>query len=144
MGTNWATRSRLDSLKIPQGGPAARRSLASCSAELARAVAGFPRSGQLSLHDRREWYNSLLSNCTTNLFYHRNRQVGGWFKIGVFVNGLSARTLFHSGLLDRNLSFRELEARSEIRELGLAAGNASDFTLRIRLRIADEPNLVKS
>jgi len=42
------------------------------------------------------------------------------------------------------LSFRELEARSEIRELGLAAGNASDFTLRIRLRIADEPNLVKS
>ena len=92
------------------------------------------------LLDRREWYNSLLSNCTTNLFYHRNRQVQGWFKLGVFVNGLSARTLFHLGLLGKGSSFRELVARSEIRELGLEADNASDFSQRIRTRIVELPS----
>jgi hypothetical protein len=84
---------------------------------------------------RPEWYNSVGSNCTTNLFYHRLQQVPWWLKPSIFLNGLSARVLYRLGFLDDNLPFEELQARSAIREPALAAGDVEDFSQRIRTQI---------
>jgi hypothetical protein len=81
---------------------------------------------------RPEWYNSVTSNCTTNLFYHRIRKIPRWLLPGIFLNGLSARILYRLGFLNDGLPFKELQARSEIRERALAAGDAADFSRRIR------------
>lgn len=62
-----------------------------------------------------KWYNSVTSNCTTNLFYHRHRRRRWWIHPGIFLNGLSARTLYHMGFLDRSVPFAELQSRAEIR-----------------------------
>ena len=85
-----------------------------------------------SLADRPEWYNSVTSNCTTNLFYHRHNRVPLWVRPAVFLNGFSAYAMYRYGLLDDALPFKELQGRSEIRERALAAGDAEDFSRRIR------------
>lgn len=85
-----------------------------------------------SLATRPEWYNSVTSNCTTNLFYRPHRRIPAWLKPGIFLNGLSGRVLYRQGFLADSLPFKELHARSEIRDAALAAGNASDFSQRIR------------
>jgi hypothetical protein len=53
-------------------------------------------------------------------------------KSGIFLNGFSAGTLYRLGYLSDSLPFKELQARSDIRERGLAAGNAPDFSQKIR------------
>nr|AUN37396.1 putative membrane protein [uncultured bacterium] len=90
-----------------------------------------------SLAARPRWYNSVTSNCTTNLFYARHRQVPLWLKPGIFLNGLSARVLYRLGVLAKDLPFKELQARSAIREPALAAGNAADFSQRIRANLVE-------
>ncbi|MBS0210777.1 MAG: DUF4105 domain-containing protein [Planctomycetes bacterium] len=85
-----------------------------------------------ALADHPRWYNSITSNCTTNLFYHGHASVPWWLKAGIFLNGLSARTMYRLGFLDDRLPFKELQARSEIRERALAAGDALDFSQQIR------------
>lgn len=89
------------------------------------------------LAERPEWYNSLLSNCTTNLFWHAHRQVRWWLQPGIVINGLSARTLYRMGALPRTLPFKELQARSAIRELALASDDASEFSRRIRTQLVE-------
>ena len=82
-----------------------------------------------------EWYNSVTSNCTTNLFYHRHANVPWWLKPHIFLNGLSARAMYRLGYLDNSLPYRELQARCAIRERALAAGDAADFSQQIRARL---------
>lgn len=81
---------------------------------------------------RPEWYNSVTSNCTTNLFYHRLQQIPWWMMPGIFLNGLSSRIMYRLGFLGRDLSFDELQARSEIRDKFPAADDDADFSRRIR------------
>jgi Domain of unknown function (DUF4105) len=81
------------------------------------------------------WYNSVASNCTTNLFYHNRVPVPWWLKPNIFLNGLSARAMYRLGFLDNSLSYRELQARCAIRERALAAGDAADFSQQIRAQI---------
>ena len=78
------------------------------------------------------WYNSITSNCTTNLFYNRRANVPWWLKGNIFLNGLSARAMYRLGFLDNSLPYRELQARCAIRERALAAGDATDFSQQIR------------
>ncbi len=82
-----------------------------------------------------EWYNSVTSNCTTNLFYNRHANVPWWLKPHIFLNGLSARAMYRLGFLDKSLPYRELQARCAIRERALAAGDAADFSQQIRAQI---------
>jgi hypothetical protein len=82
-----------------------------------------------------DWYNSVTSNCTTNLFYHRHANVPWWLKPNIFLNGLSARAMYRLGFLDNSLPYRELQARCSIRERALAAGDAADFSQQIRANI---------
>ena len=78
------------------------------------------------------WYNTVASNCTTNLFYRGHTPVPWWRKLGIFLNGFSARTMYRLGYLSDSLPFKELQARSDIREQALAAGDAADFSQQIR------------
>jgi hypothetical protein len=84
---------------------------------------------------RPQWYNSIASNCTTNLFYHQHRQTRWWLRPGIFLNGLSARTLYRLGALATDVSFRELQARGAIQNLALEANDSSEFSQRIRAGI---------
>lgn len=88
------------------------------------------------LEERPEWYNSVTSNCTTNLFYHgRRRRVPWWLTPHIFLNGLSARAMYLRGFLDDGVPFKELQSRSDIRERALAAGDEADFSQQIRTHI---------
>jgi len=78
------------------------------------------------------WYNSVSSNCTTNLFYEGHPHAPWWLKSGIFLNGYSASTLYRLGYLSDSLPFKELQARSQIRERALAAGDGADFSQKIR------------
>ena len=87
------------------------------------------------LEERPEWYNSVTSNCTTNLFYHGRHRVPWWLTPHIFLNGLSARAMYLRGFLDNSLPFKELQSRSDIRERALAAGDEADFSQQIRTHI---------
>jgi hypothetical protein len=91
------------------------------------------------LEERPEWYNSIVSNCTTNLFYHGRNRVPWWLLPEIFLNGLSARALYLRGFLDRSVPFGELQSRSEIRERALAAGDTANFSQQIRTHIDGPP-----
>ena len=56
-------------------------------------------------------------------------------EFGIFLNGYSARTMYRLGYLSNSLPFHELQARSDIRERGLAAGDAADFSQQIRAQM---------
>jgi hypothetical protein len=91
------------------------------------------------LQERPEWYNSITSNCTTNLFYHgRRHRVPWWLKPLIFLNGLSARAMYLRGFLDSSLPFKALRSQSAIRERALAAGDTANFSEQIRTHI-DRP-----
>jgi hypothetical protein len=90
------------------------------------------------LAERPEWYNSITSNCTTNLLYHGRHRVPWWLRPHIFLNGLSARAMYLRGFLDNGLPFKELQSRSDIRERALAAGDAANFSQQIRTHI-DRP-----
>ncbi len=79
-----------------------------------------------------EWYNSILSNCTTNLFYQRRATAPWWLMPQIFLNGLSARAMYRLGYLDNQSPFEELKSRCAIRERALIADKAVDFSQRIR------------
>jgi hypothetical protein len=87
------------------------------------------------LKERPEWYNSITSNCTTNLFYHGRHRVPWWLTPHFFLNGLSARAMYLRGFLDQSLPFKELHSRSEIGERALAAGDAANFSQQIRTHL---------
>jgi Domain of unknown function (DUF4105) len=82
-----------------------------------------------------DWYNSVTSNCTTNLFYQRSANVPWWLRPNIFLNGLSARAMYRLGFLDNSLPYKELQAHCAIRERALAADEATDFSQRIRAQI---------
>ncbi len=81
------------------------------------------------------WYNSVTSNCTTNLFYRGQANVPWWMKTGIFLNGFSARTMYRLGFLSDSLPFKELQGCCAISERALAAGDADDFSQQIREQI---------
>ncbi len=72
---------------------------------------------------------------TTKLFYHGRNRVLWWLTPHVLLNGLSARAMDLSGFLDSGLPFKELQARSDIRERALAAGDTASFSQQIRTHI---------
>src|SRR5262249_48032167 len=61
------------------------------------------------LEEQPEWYNSIISNCTTNLFYHGRNRVPWWLTPHIFLNGYSARAMYLRGFLDDSVPFKELQ-----------------------------------
>jgi hypothetical protein len=87
------------------------------------------------LADRPEWYHLLKNNCTLNIVRHARRAAGAErarFDYRYLLNGLIDRYLYGEGVVDTSLDFEELRRRSNINAVAHAAGDAKDFSARIR------------
>jgi hypothetical protein len=89
------------------------------------------------------WYNALTHNCTTTIRLHAQqtgtRNPWNW---RILANGYADELLYMRGLLNTSLPLPELKARSAISERARAAGNAPDFSLRIREGLPPRPEPV--
>lgn len=86
------------------------------------------------LADRAEFYHLLSNSCTINIVRYANAagRPGG-FDFRHLLNGLVDQYLYASGRLDTSLPFAELRRRSQINAAAQAAGDAPDFSDRIRV-----------
>jgi hypothetical protein len=85
------------------------------------------------LHDRPEWYNALLTNCTSVLRGHTRpyfRKVSWDWRL--LANGYADEMAYEKGALDTSLPFAELKQRSIINPKAKAADQDPNFSLRIR------------
>jgi Domain of unknown function (DUF4105) len=90
------------------------------------------------MRDHPEWYNALTNNCTTNISVLAAAAQGihprwDW---RILFNGRADQMLYERGDLAGNLPYAELKARAYINPAAKAAGQAPDFSQRIR---ADRP-----
>ena len=85
------------------------------------------------LYERPQWYNALISNCTTNIRGHARAYTSDarldW---RMLVNGFVDQMAYERGMLDTRLPFAELKRISHINVRAQALGNDPDFSLRIR------------
>jgi Domain of unknown function (DUF4105) len=92
------------------------------------------------LADRPEFYHLLSNSCTINIVRYANLAGRvGRLDIRHILNGWSDRYLYRAGALDTSLPFEELRRRSRINEVAQAAGNAEDFSGRIRKSLPTPP-----
>lgn len=94
-----------------------------------------------SLYVRPEFYNTLITNCTTNIVSHV-RAFGGMVSYNwkILLSGYAPQYVYELGGLDDALPFEELRARSHVNAAARAAGDAPDFSARIR---ADLPGMAR-
>jgi hypothetical protein len=82
---------------------------------------------------RPEFYHLLSNSCTINIVRYARIAGKPWrYDIRFLLNGYSDRGLYRAGFLNPNLSFAELRRRAFINSLAQAAGDAPDFSERIR------------
>lgn len=86
-----------------------------------------------SLRESPEWYNTLTTNCTTNVVRHV-RAFGGQAKYTwkVLLSGYAPQYAYELGALDTSLSFEELRRRSFINPQARAVGDDPQFSVKIR------------
>ncbi len=84
------------------------------------------------------WYNALTHNCTTTIRLHAQnvapRNPWNW---RFLANGYLDELGYMRGTIDTSLPFAELRRRSNVTERGRAAGDAPDFSTRIREGLPD-------
>jgi hypothetical protein len=102
--------------------------------ERARAlfVAMLARANQLREHP--EFYNSLTANCTSTIVRHVNSLAPGTvpFSYRRLLPGYADRLAYDLGLIDTQVSYDSLRGRFRITEVAQSAGEAPDFSSRIR------------
>jgi hypothetical protein len=84
------------------------------------------------LYVRPAWYNALTANCTTSIRAQRaaaRRVPWDW---RMLLNGFADEMLYERHSLAGDLPFAELKSRALINERARAAGDAADFSDRIR------------
>jgi hypothetical protein len=86
-----------------------------------------------SMKDQPEWYNTLTTNCTTNVVRHV-RAFGGLAKYTwkVLLSGYAPQYAYELGALDTTFSFEELRKRSCINSKARAIGDDPAFSRKIR------------
>jgi Domain of unknown function (DUF4105) len=89
-----------------------------------------------SMKESPEWYNTLTTNCTTNVVRHV-RSFGGRARYNwkVLLSGYAPQYAYDLGALDTRLPFDELRNKSYINPKAHAIGNDPDFSRRIRERL---------
>ncbi len=82
-----------------------------------------------------EWYNALTENCMVGFFQiarqHAVKGRGRWHW-SVILNGYADRHAYENGALDTTLPFDELREHSIVNDRARAAGDAPEFSARIR------------
>jgi uncharacterized protein DUF4105 len=84
------------------------------------------------LHLRPVWYNAVTANCTTSIRTQRaaaRRLPWDW---RMLLNGYADQMLYERHTLAGDLPFAELKKRALINDRARAAGDAADFSDRIR------------
>jgi len=86
-----------------------------------------------SLRDKPEFYNTLTTNCTTDVVRHF-QAFGGKLRYNwkILLSGYTPLYAYEIGGLDDSLPFEELKAISYINPKAQAIGDAPDFSMRIR------------
>ena len=86
-----------------------------------------------SLETQPEFYNTLTTNCTTNILMHsRVNPESLPFSWKILLSGHTPEYVYENGGMGRNLSFPELQERSLINAVAQQADAAPDFSQRIR------------
>ena len=80
-----------------------------------------------------EWYNTLTTNCTTNIVYHM-KTIGGQVRYNwkILLSGYAPQYAYEQGALDTRISFEELKQRSYINPKAHTIGNDQEFSRKIR------------
>jgi len=85
------------------------------------------------LRDRPRWYNAVTTNCTTSIRVQRPATGRAPWDWRMLVNGKGDEMLYERGVLTNDgLPFARLKERARINEAARAAGDALDFSARIR------------
>jgi hypothetical protein len=93
-----------------------------------------------ALHERAEFYNTLTTNCTTNIWFHSETNPGHLpFSWKILASGYVPEYLYESGRLDTTLPLEQLRRHALVNSRAHAADKAADFSQRIRapLPLAD-------
>jgi hypothetical protein len=86
------------------------------------------------LKARPEFYNTLTSNCTIDIWY--NTLVNAEhipFSWKILASGYLPEYLYQAGRLDTSVPFAELQRRAHVNARARAADAAADFSRRIRM-----------
>ena len=90
-----------------------------------------------SLRSHPEFYNTLTTNCTSNIWLHTHvnadRVPYSW---KILASGYVPDYLYEQGRLETRVPFAELKRLAHINALAQEAGSASDYSARIRTRLA--------
>jgi hypothetical protein len=93
-----------------------------------------------ALKERPAFYNTLTTNCTTNILFHTRVNPGSpplsW---KVLFSGYVPQYAYELGRIDTSLPFAELRRRSRVNERAEAADHAPDFSRRIRAGLPGTP-----
>jgi len=95
-----------------------------------------------ALARRPQFYNTLTANCTGNIWLHSRVNPGHVpYSWKILASGYLPEYLYEQGRLDTSIPFDELQRRSVINPLAVAADQAPDFSRRIRagLGLAQDP-----
>lgn len=85
------------------------------------------------LRERPSFYNSLTTNCTTNVLMHTRVNPGTHaYSWKILLSGYAPLYTYELGRLDTSLPFEELKRRSHINAAAHAADQAADFSQQIR------------
>jgi hypothetical protein len=85
------------------------------------------------LRDHPQFYNTLLTNCSTAILVHARVNPGSLgYSWKVLASGYAPEYVYDAGRTDRSLPYREFMRRSRINDAARAADAAPDFSRRIR------------
>ena len=97
------------------------------------------------LHEHPEFYNTLTTNCTSNIWLHAHVNPGRVpYSWKILLSGHVPEYLHELGRLDAQLPFDELKRRSQVNAAARAADDAEDFSTRIRGGLPRAEGLVSS
>jgi Domain of unknown function (DUF4105) len=88
------------------------------------------------LHAHAAWYNAVTANCTTSIRAQHARTEQAPWDWRMLVNGFADRMLYERHVLAGDLPFAELRAQALINGRAQKAGDAPDFSQRIRAGLA--------
>jgi hypothetical protein len=92
------------------------------------------------LREHPTWYNSLTTNCTSNVLMHTKVNPGDHsYSWKILLSGYAPLYAYEHGRLDTSLPFEELKRRSHINAAAQAADQAPDFSQRIRADLPRPP-----
>ncbi|HSO66878.1 MAG TPA: DUF4105 domain-containing protein, partial [Desulfatirhabdiaceae bacterium] len=80
-----------------------------------------------------EFYNSLTTNCTTNIWLNTRINPDHLpFSWKILASGYVPEYLYERGLLNNSRPFSEIQKQAHVNSRAMAADTAPDFSQRIR------------